>query len=198
MVHHMRSMLGLAAAIAGLLTYPAAIVAGMTIGDSAAETTVHFVLGTAFVLLATAMFDFGLARWVTWLGAAAAGLFGIIFLLQGVADLTEIPALHWLAFDVLGQQLERVLPDVVYVWFAALLLTGTSGLTRYVGWVIVPVLFGLEVAIVIGAQIGIDVPFILPVIFLPFAWLLLESLKPAAPSRTSRHAQGAELAKGSV
>jgi hypothetical protein len=139
-----------------------------------------------------------LARWVTWLGAAAAGLFGIIFLLQGVADLTQIPALHWLAFDVLGQQLERVLPDVVYVWFAALLLTGTSGLTRYVGWVIVPVLFGLEVAIVIGAQIGIDVPFILPVIFLPFAWLLLESLKPNAPCRTSRPAQGVELAKGSV
>ena len=108
------------------MTYPAAIAAGLTIGESAATAIVHFALGTAFVLLAAAMFDFGLNRWVTWLGATAAAVFGGTFLLQGVADLTGIAALHWLAFDVLGQQLERILPDVVYIWFAALLLTGST------------------------------------------------------------------------
>ena len=115
----MRSKLGLAASIAALVTYPIALAAGVAIGESAATAVVHFVLGSAFVLLAAAMFDFGLNRWVTWLGATAAALFGGTFLLQGVADLTGIAALHWLAFDVLGQQLERILPDVVYIWFAA-------------------------------------------------------------------------------
>ena len=178
----MRSTLGLAASIAGLLTYPVAIAAGVLVGGTAANTAVHFVLGTAFVLLAVAMFDFGLARWVTWLGATAAAVFGGTFLLQGVADLTTVAWLDWIAFDVLGQQLERILPDVVYIWFAALLLTGSTGLTRFVGWAIVPVLFGMEFAILIGARIGIDVPFTILTIFLPFAWLLLESVKgrPAA------------------
>jgi hypothetical protein len=188
----MRSTLGLAASVAGLLTYPAAIAAGIAFGGTAADTAVHFMLGTAFVLLAVAMFDFGLARWVTWLGATAAAIFGGTFLLQGVADLTDIGALDWLAFDVLGQQLERILPDVVYVWFAALLLTGSTGWTRFVGWAIVPVLFGLEFAILIGVQIGIDVPFILPTIFLPFVWLLLESVKarPPVPAAAGRRFQG--------
>ena len=96
-----------------LLTYPVAIAAGIIGGEDAATTVVHFMLGSAFVLLAAAMFDFGLNRWVTWLGATAAAIFGGTFLLQGVADLTGIAALHWLAFDILGQQLERILPDVV-------------------------------------------------------------------------------------
>jgi hypothetical protein len=178
----MRSTLGLAAAVAGLLTYPAAIVAGMLVGEDAATTTVHFMLGSAFVLLAAAMFDFGLNRWVTWLGAAAAGVFGGTFLLQGVADLTQIAFLDWLAFDILGQQLERILPDVVYIWFAALLLTGTTGISRLVGWAIVPLLFGLELAIVVGALIGVTVPFTILTIFLPFIWLLIESVKRPSPA----------------
>ena len=174
----MRSQLGLAAAVAGLLTYPAAIAAGMLMGGGAATAVVHFVLGSAFVLLSAAMFDFGLALpGVTWLGAAAAAVFGGTFLLQGVADLTGIAALHWLAFDVLGQQLERILPDVVYIWFAALLLTGSAGASRLVGWVIVPTLLGPELAILVGAQIGIDVAFIRATIFLPFVWLLIELIK---------------------
>ena len=184
----MRSTLGLAAAVAGLLTYPVAIAAGMTIGGTAADTAVHFVLGSAFVLLAFAMFDFGLNRWVTWLGATAAAIFGGTFLLQGVADLTSIPFLDWLAFDILGQQLERILPDVVYIWFAALLLTGSTGRSRFVGWMTVPVLFGMEFAILIGARIGIDVPFILPLIFLPFIWLLIESVKGPSTAGAALHA----------
>ncbi len=192
----MRSTLGLAAAIAGLATYPIAIAAGVTIGDDASRTAVHFVLGSAFVLLAMAMPDFGLARWVTWLGMAAAAVFGGTFLLQGVADLTDIPGLDWLAFEVLGHQIERILPDVVYVWFAALLLTGSTGRTRYVGWVVVPNLFGLELAILVGVVIGIDVPYLKATIFLPFVWLLLESIKPVATEQAARSVRPAELAEG--
>lgn len=189
----MRSQIGLAASVAGLLTYPAAMLAGAAIGDRAVDTAVHIVLGSAFVLLAAAMFDFRLARWVTLIGATAAATFGGIFLLQAGADVTDIAALDWLAFEVLGQQLERVLPDVVYVWFAALLLTGSAGWSRFIGWAIVPVLFGLEAAIVIGAQIGVEVPFLLPVIFLPFVWLLVESVRSATSSQPAPVRQGVEL-----
>ena len=87
----MRSKLGLAAAIAGLLTYQSAIAAGIAAGEDASTTVVHFVLGSAFVLLAAAMFDFGLNRWVTWLGAVAAAVFGGTFLLQGVAGNDAAP-----------------------------------------------------------------------------------------------------------
>ena len=186
----MRSPIGVIASVLALATYLVAIGAGVAMGGTAGNTAVHFVVGSAFVLLAVAMFDFGLARWVTWLGATPAAIFGTTFLLQGVADLTEIPALDWFAFDVLGQQLERVLPDVVYVWFAVLLLTGTAGLTRYVGWVVVPVVLGLEVAIAVGALIGVDVPFIKATIFLPFVWLLPESAKSRpGEEATARTAQ---------
>src|SRR5262245_42363402 len=188
----MRSTLGLVASVVGLLTYPVAIGAGMIGGEDAATTVVHFMLGSAFVLLAAAMFDFGLNRWVTRLGAIAAAIFGGTFLLKGVADLTQIAFLNWLAFDILGQQLERILPDVVYIWFAALLLTGSTGYSRLVGWVIVPTLFGLELAIVIGAQIGIDVPFTILTVFAPFAWLLIESVKRPSPASAAapRPAEG--------
>ena len=155
---------------------------------------VHFVLGSAFVLLAAAMFDFGLNRWVTWLGATAAAMFGGTFLLQGVADLTEIAALHWLAFDVLGQQLERILPDVVYIWFAALLLTGSTGFSRLVGWVVVPT------AVRPGAARSSSAPRSGSMsrssgltIFAPFIWLLSSRQAPGvadgcyvAPARASR------------
>jgi hypothetical protein len=106
--------------------------------------------------------------------------------------MTHIAFLDWLAFDILGQQLERVLPDVVYIWFAALLLTGSTGLSRLVGWVIVPLLFGLELAIVVGAQIGITVPFTILTIFLPFIWLLIESVKrpSSAPVGDRRRLDG--------
>jgi hypothetical protein len=192
----MRSTIGAAAGIVGLLTYPIAIAVGVTIGGTASETAVHFVLGSAFLLLAVAMFDFGLARSVTWLGAAAAASFGGIFVLQGVADLTDIAVLDQLAFDVLGHEIERVLPAIVYVWFAALLLTGTSGYSRYVGWAIVPILFGLELAIAVGIPLGIDVPFIKATIFLPFVWLLIESVQSVPTGRAPAAASPAHPAVG--
>ena len=47
--------------------------------------------------------------------------------MQGVVDLTNIEPLRVLAFDVLGHHVERLLPDVVYLWFAALLAARQRG-----------------------------------------------------------------------
>jgi hypothetical protein len=60
---------------------------------------------------------------------------------------------------------------------------------------IVPLVIGLEVAIAIGAQIGIHVMFITLTIFLLFAWLLLESVKSARSTPRSHAIQGAALAE---
>ena len=57
---------------------------------------------------------------------------------------------------------------------------------------VVPLLFGLELAIVLGALIGIDVPFIKLTIFAPFVWLLIESVKRPASAviANRRHLNG--------
>src|SRR4051812_18463114 len=129
----MRSPIGVVAATTILLTIPLAVAAGGLLHVNG-DDVVHFGVGTGFVLLALAMWDFGLARPITVLGSAAAAAFGGIFLLQGVADVLGFEPLRHVAFDVLGREIERLLPDVVVLWFVALLLTGTSGRSRYLGW----------------------------------------------------------------
>jgi|tagenome__1003787_1003787.scaffolds.fasta_scaffold19648840_1 hypothetical protein len=181
----MRSVLGVAASLLVLLAIPTAIVVGVVVGEGLAEAIIHFGVGTGFILLALAVFDFGLARWVTWLGAAAAGVFGGIFVLQGIADLVGDPGLHDFAFQILGQAPERVLPNVLFIWFAALLLTGTTGRSRMIGWIIVPTVIGLELAAGLAFILGIEFPFLKLHLFLPLVWLLIESVKaPAGRDRT--------------
>ena len=179
----MRSARGVAAATTILLSFPLAVLASVLLDDRWAGTTIHFAVGAGFVLFAAAVFDFGLPRWATVLGSTSGAAFGGIFLLQGISELVHVQGLTWLAFDILGQQVERVLPDVVFIWFIALLLAGSSGLTRFAGWAIMPIIIGLEVAIAIGGIVGIDVPFIKLVLFAPFVWLLLESVKGRPTAR---------------
>ena len=101
-------------------------------------------------------------------------------MLQGIADRVGDPELHDIAFQILGQTPERVLPNVLFIWFAALLLTGTTGRSRIIGWVIVPAVIGLELAAGIGFVLGIEVPFLKLHLFLPLVWLLVESVKAPA------------------
>ena len=125
----MRSIKAFVAAATIVLSYPLALGA-QQLFDGGAETVIHFVTGAGFVLFATSVFDFELPRWVNVIGAVAAAAFGAIFLMQGVVDLTNIEPLRVLAFDVLGHHVERLLPDVVYLWFAALLLLDSAGRSR--------------------------------------------------------------------
>jgi len=68
-----------------------------------------------------------------------------IFLLQGLSELTQNESLTHLAFQVLGQRLERVLPDLLIVWFVAMLLTDSQGWTRILGFVVMSIAVGVEV-----------------------------------------------------
>ena len=123
------------AAVIVLLTVPVAIGVAVATGGGA-EPVIHFGIGAGMLLLAVAAFDFGLPRRVAWYGAATAGAFGAIFVLQGVADAVGEPTLWHFAFYVLGQQPERLLPDLIVAWFVALLVLGSQGRTRIFGTIV--------------------------------------------------------------
>jgi hypothetical protein len=159
-----------------VLSYPAAIAVDLLFGSGAA-TVIHFVMGGGFVIFATSVFDFDLPRWVNVIGAAAAGAFGTIFLLQGVSDVTHLEGVRYLAFDVLGHQVERLLPDVVFLWFIALLLGASGGRSRILGWAVMVIVVGLEIATLVGLLFGVSISTVLVGMLLPFVWLLFESAK---------------------
>ena len=172
----MRSTTGLAAAVVLLLAVPSALVSQM-LADGSAELVLHLVVGVGSVLLAIAMFDFGLPRWVSWIGAAAAGAFGAIFLLQALSQVVQNEALTYVAFDVLGQQIEKILPYVILIWFVALLLDGSRGKSRILGWAVMSIVVGVELVSIIGPLVGINVESQKLLFLLPFVWLLVESGK---------------------
>src|SRR5215216_4292213 len=117
----MRSLRGFLAACAFLLLVPLALANQIVFGVDA-EITLHFVAVVGFALLALSVFEFSTPRWITWMGCLAATTQAVIYLLQGVSNVVPNDAVRYLAFQVLGQQIERVLPDVLLLWFAGLLL----------------------------------------------------------------------------
>ena len=176
----MRSLRGVVAAGICLLAVPVAFLFQIVVG-SGAEIVLHLVLGVGFVLTAFAVFDVEHTRWLTWLGCLSIGGLGTIFLLQGVSQLLDTAWLTYLAFQVLGQQLESWFVDVFVVWCCATVLLVSQGKTK---------LFGLGVmALAVGAEIysyGVRYlgpagaegsPLLKLVLLLPFVWLLLESSK---------------------
>jgi hypothetical protein len=103
------------------------------------------------------------------------GAFGRIFLLQGLSDVTHLEGLRYVAFDVLGHHLERLLSEVVYLWFVALLLLYSKGRSRVLGWVVMLIVVGLELATVASLVLGFAMPNVKVIVLLPFVWLLFES-----------------------
>ncbi len=191
----MRSPRGFIGALLVVLSYPLALGTQLVFG-AGAETVIHFVTGAGFVVFATAAFDFGLPRWVEVIGAVAAGLFGVIFLLQGVADVTRLEAARFVAFDLLGQWPERILPYFVYVWFIALLLLASTGKSRVLGWIIIPVVVVVELITLGALVLGIPMVNLKIVLLLPFVWLLFEAGE-RAPSPTVTPRDGGPSLSGS-
>ena len=159
-----------------MLSYPLAVATELLFGRGG-DTVIHLMMGTGFVIFATSVFDFDLPRWVNVIGAAAAGAFGAIFLMQGVSDLTHLEGVRYLAFDVLGHEVERLLPDVVYIWFVALLLGASQGKSRVLGWVVMLTVVGLEIATLASLLLGVPMASVKVLVLLPFVWLLFESAK---------------------
>jgi hypothetical protein len=179
----MRSMWAVAAAVTVLLSLPLAV-ASQALGENTAQVVVHVVLGIGMLLFVRAIFDFGLPRWINAIGALSAALFAVVFLLQAASSLVpQNAALYDLAFGLLGNWPELVLVLGIDSWFVALLLLGTAGRTRYVGWAIVPIVTAYHVISLAGAIFAINVPSLgVITLLLPFVWLLIEGAKRGAPA----------------
>jgi hypothetical protein len=145
---------------------------------SGAGTLIHFVLAAGSLLLAFAVFDFKLPRWMNWIGCAAGLALGTIFLLQAVAILIPNESLNYFAYEVLGQWPEGWLPDVLILWFVAMLVLDSQGKSRNLGIVAVSLAVCSELYSHILRFGGtLDTGSLKLLMLLPFVWLLLESTK---------------------
>jgi hypothetical protein len=176
-----RSPLGLLAALTFLVGIPISFGWQILFG-SGAGTMIHFVLAAGTLLLAFAVFDFELPRWMNWIGCAAGLALGIIFLLQAVALLIPNESLNYFAYEVLGQWPEGWLPDVIILWFVAMLVLDSQGKSRILGMVAMSIAVCSEIYSHTLRFGGTSPTAILKLLMLlPFVWLLFESMKKPHP-----------------
>ena len=88
---------------------PVALLFQLIVGGGA-EIVLHLVGGVGCLLTAFAVFDFEPPRWLPWVGSLSIGAFGVTFVLQGISQLLDIDWLTYLAFQILGQQIEAGRP----------------------------------------------------------------------------------------
>jgi hypothetical protein len=177
----MRSPLGLLAALAFLVGIPISFGCQILFG-SGAGTLIHFVLAAGSLLLAFAVLDFELPRWINWIGCAAALALGTIFLLQAVALLVPNESLHYVAYEVLGQWPEGWLPDVIILWFVAMLVLDSQGKSRIFGIVAMALAVCSEIYSHMLRFGGTsDTGTLKLLMLLLFVWLLFESTKKPHP-----------------
>jgi hypothetical protein len=174
----MRSPRAVAAALILLLGVALALITGIVSGDGA-ENVIHLALAASFLLLAFAVFDFRLQAWINLAASAATGALGAIFLLQGASDLAHSASLQHLAYEVLGQRLEKVLGYAFLVWCIAMLFRDSGGRTRILGVAVLVTIFFIEIYSIVPANVGGEAPGVLKLFYLPvFVWLLLEGISP--------------------
>jgi hypothetical protein len=129
-------------------------------------------------VLAFAVFDFKLPKWVNWIGCAAGLALGTIFLLQAVALLIPNESLNYFAYEVLGQWPEGWLPDVIILWFVAMLVLDSQDKSRILGILAVSIAVCLELYSHTLRFLGTSPAEILRLLMLLlFVWLLFESTK---------------------
>jgi hypothetical protein len=71
--------------------------------------------------------------------------FGATFLLQGISQLLHIDWLTYLAFQILGQQVEGLSADIFLVWCSATVLLMSHGKVKLIGIGAMAVAVGAEI-----------------------------------------------------
>lgn len=168
------SRAGVLGAVIVLLSVPLAVLAQLLAGVSS-EISVHLLLAAGMALVALSAWRPDLPRRMAWAGVLTAAALGVVFLLQGLTDLTQSETLSALAYGILGQWPEKVLGDLLLVWFIGVNLLVGRGNTRRLGWVVLSVAACLEVARTLpGLGIGSSVPGVVTFL-VPFVWFAFES-----------------------
>jgi hypothetical protein len=176
----MRSPLGFLAAVVFLLALPISLLCQVLLG-SGSGVAVHLALALGSVLLSFSVFDFKLPGWINWIGCVAALSLGTIFLLQALALLMPNESLYYVAYQLLGQWPEGWLPDLVILWFVAMLLMDSQGKTRILGFVAMSIVVCLELyshtLTYLGTSLNTQAGTLKLLLLLPFVWLVSESTK---------------------
>src|SRR5215203_1296740 len=176
-----RSPLGLLAALSFLVGVPISFGCQILFG-SGAGTLIHFFLAAGSLLLAFAVLDFKLPRWMNWIGCVAGLALGSIFLLQAVALLIPNESLNYFAYEVLGQWPEGWLPDVLILWFVAMLVFDSQGKSRILVIVSVSIAVCSELYSYTLRFLGTSpISTLQLLMLLLFVWLLVESTKKPQP-----------------
>jgi hypothetical protein len=157
----------------------AALLQAVAGGDP--EIVVHVALALGAALMALAVFDFRTPRWIAWTGSASVGVLAVIFLLQGVSELTHNESLTHLGFQVLGQRVEAWAGDLFVMWCIVVLFTDSRGWTRIAGagaLALVVAMRGYAYYLsYLGTSLSAEAPALKLLALLPFAWLLFETRK---------------------
>lgn len=173
----MRSPRAVIAALILLLGVALAFITGIAFGNGA-ENVIHMALGASFLLLAFAVFDFRLPTWINLAACAAIGALAAIFLLQGASDLAHATSLQHLAYEVLGQRVEKGLGYAFLLWCVAMLFGDSAGRSKIFGAVALVTILFVEIYSIVAASIGGQAPGVLKLFYLPlFIWLLLEGIE---------------------
>jgi hypothetical protein len=173
----MRSPRGLAGSIVVIAGIVFGLGAGIVFNAGATEI-LHVALGIGFLLFAIAVFDFRLPRVINWIACIGIGALALIFLLQGVAEISKSAELAQLAYGILGQRLEKALGYLFLGWCLAVVLRDSAGGTRALGIAALLVVMAVEIYGSIGAMTGLPVNEALKLLYVPvFVWLALESRK---------------------
>ena len=179
-----KSARGVVAAIVFLSALPLAALCQAVTGRGA-EIVVHVALALGAAVMAVGVFDFRTARWVAWTGSLSLSVLAVIFLLQGLSELTRNEWLSHVAYQQLGQRLEAWAGDVFVLWCIAVLLMDSRGWTRIVGSGAIAAVVGMRgysyYLSHLGTSLDAAAPALKVLALLPFVWLLLEAGQTARP-----------------
>ena len=169
----MRSPRGFLASVVLVLALPVAILIQALLG-SGASLTMHVALTVGCILLSLSAFDFETPAWVAWVGRVASGVFAAIFLLQAASELIRNDSISYFALQVLGNWPERVLVTLLVFWLVAVLLSGSRGKTRILGFVAMAAVVGVDAYNYVLLYLNVA-DALAALYLLPFVWLLFES-----------------------
>jgi hypothetical protein len=175
----MRSRRGFLAAIAFLSLLPAAVLyQAFFESELGLEIITHLMLGAGAVFISLAVFDFKTPKWITWASFLSAAALAAIFLLQTLGLALQNETLTFFVFQVLGQQLEKVLGLMVIFWCIAMLFFDSWGKTKIFGAIVLSAVVCAQAYTYGISFLGGTAPEELKlVLLLMFVWLLLESMK---------------------
>jgi hypothetical protein len=174
----MKSRTGFWASVIFLSAIPAALIV-QTLTGRGAETVLHFSFAIASGLLALATLDIRMPLPLRVAGATAATSLACIFGLQALDNLIQNRSLSYIAFDILGQQPERLLIDTLLLWLAAAVLFDSRAHTRVLGFITV----GAAIAVELynywlnchGTNLDAEFAILKIVLLVPFVWLLVKN-----------------------